>query len=341
MLAFKDFINLDKKKPHIDDGDATENYGHDKYKISTKTDPVLDDIVQERPLSIAREQEIDAYEPKQEDKFKSKSINFKDFDDLLIGFEDGPLKSNPLADRDNTALFGKVSPEELMMSNLETQAGTSNKLNTLLRQKETGQSINEIQEEDKALGKERDKSYKEALDDFMNDYNKLPKTTDKTELKLREKGRRKTIEEIAKITNEPKIIGKKFMRKRTVIRPVVPVVPVPVAPVKVASKPEGKVSSLIKQFDKLALTPKSATKSKPKESNDKLTFSTPKLPPQSPLKQSLKLLTPDTDDTKNLTVKVMKSMAKDQHIKRYSTMNKSELITALNIHGSLKETKSI
>ena len=97
MLAFKDHFKFDSKKPHIDDGDATENYGHDKYKISTKTDPVLDDIVQERPLSVAREQEIDAYEPKQEDKFKSKSINFKDFDDLLIGFEDGPLTSNPLA----------------------------------------------------------------------------------------------------------------------------------------------------------------------------------------------------------------------------------------------------
>ena len=134
------------------------------------------------------------------------------------------------------------------------------------------------------------------------------------------------------------------MRKRTVIRPVVPVVPV--VPVKVASKPEGNVSSLIKQFDKLALTPKSTTKSKPKESHEDLTFSTPKLPPKLPpqqsLKQSLKLLTPDTNDTaKNLTVKAMKQMAKDQGIKGVSTMRKSELYDALEMMGKIrKELKS-
>ena len=88
--------DLDKNKPYNDDADATDYYGNDKYKISTKTDPIPDDIGQERPLSVAREQEIYPYESKQEDTFKSKSISFKDFDDLLIGFDDGPLKSNPL-----------------------------------------------------------------------------------------------------------------------------------------------------------------------------------------------------------------------------------------------------
>ena len=123
MLAFKDYVNLDrKKKPHIDDSDATENYGKDKYKISTKTDPVLDDIGLDKPLHVSKEQQIDPYEPKQEDNFKSKAISFKDFDDLLIGFEDHP-KPNPLADRDNTALFGKVSPEE---HDLKFRNGTRN-----------------------------------------------------------------------------------------------------------------------------------------------------------------------------------------------------------------------
>ena len=50
MLAFKSYLDLDKKKPHIDDADATDHYGNDKYKISTKTDPILDDFVQEKTI---------------------------------------------------------------------------------------------------------------------------------------------------------------------------------------------------------------------------------------------------------------------------------------------------
>jgi hypothetical protein len=228
MLAFKDYVNLDrKKKPHIDDSDATEHYGKDKYKISTKTDPVLDDIVQEKPFAKSKEQQIDPYEPKQEDKFKSKAISFKDFDDLLIGFEDHP-KPNPLADRDNTALFGKVSPEKLMISNLETEHGTANRLNTLLRQKETGQSISDIKEGDANAGKEFDKVYKNALDSFMKDYNKLPETEDEDELKFRAHEKKMAEKELQKMTDEQKKQAKirnikKFMPKRTVIKPVVQV----------------------------------------------------------------------------------------------------------------------
>ena len=153
MLAFHRFVELDKKKPKVEDSDATEHYGNDRYKISTKTDSALDDIVQEKPFAKSKEQEIDPYEPKQENKFKSKAINFSDFDDLLIGFSDGPLKSNPLGAKDNTALFGKISPEELMISNLETQAGTSNRLNRLMRQKDTGQTMEEIRDDDKYVDK--------------------------------------------------------------------------------------------------------------------------------------------------------------------------------------------
>ena len=80
MLAFKDHIKFDSNNPHIEDGDATVNYGNDKYKISTMTVSVLDNITKERPFQLSKEQEIDPYEPKQEDKFKlkSKSIYFKD-----------------------------------------------------------------------------------------------------------------------------------------------------------------------------------------------------------------------------------------------------------------------
>ena len=126
--------------------------------------------MQEKPFAKRKEQEIDPYEEKGDDKFKSKAINFKDFDDLLIGFDDGPLKSNPLAERDNTALFGKVSPEELMMSNLETQAGTSNRLNRLMRQKDTGQTMEEIRDDDKYVDKVVDDDYEKHYNTFIKLY---------------------------------------------------------------------------------------------------------------------------------------------------------------------------
>ena len=314
MLAFKDFINLDKKKPHIDDADATENYGHDKYKISTKTDPVLDDIVQERPLAVAREQEIDPYEPKQEDKFKSKSINFNDFDDLLIGFKDEGLKRNPLADRDNTALFGKVSPEELMMSNLESEGGTLNRLNTLVRHKETGESIDDIRanynDQDKVLGQKYDDIYKKQLDSFMEMYNKMPITTDKKELSRREKIKNENLETVSDILDEQKAKAIKRARinitkpiqNKTVIRPVV----VPVSKPKLISQrkkgnPPLRLDVLQKpvqgfddktKINPLVETPVPAPKSKP-EGNvsalikqfDKLLL-TPKSTPKSKPKGS-------------------------------------------------------
>jgi hypothetical protein len=369
MLAFRSYVDLDKKKPKVDDSDATEHYGNDRYKISTKTDSVLDDIVQEKPFSKSKEQQIDPYEEKGDDKFKSKAINFKDFDDLLIGFEDHP-KPNPLGAKDNTALFGKVSPDELMISNLETQAGTSNKLNTLLRHKETGDSIDDIRASDAQLGKEFDAQYDNALNSFMKDYNALPETKDKDELKYRAEGKKRSLKALEQIRDEQKksarIKGiKKFMpTKRTVIKPVVPVEKKPKKfisqrrkgqpplrldvlqnPVegfndtskigKLKEPPdftpeEGKVSSLIQEFENLAITPpKPATRAR----KAKATPPAPRKPIEIPnlYPREIPNVIPKDPFTEKLTVKLMKEMAKDQHIKRYSTMNKSQLIQALNL----------
>ena len=112
MLAFSKYTDLEKKKPKIEDEEATEHYGNDKYKMSTNTDSVSDDIVLEKPLKQSKEQQIGPYEQKQEDK----------------SFKDVP-KSNPLGDRDNTAFFGSISAVELALLNLVIGNGVSNRLN--------------------------------------------------------------------------------------------------------------------------------------------------------------------------------------------------------------------
>jgi len=383
MLAFHRYIDLDqKKKPKVEDSDATEHYGNDIYKISTKTDSVLDDIIQEKPFAKSKEQEIDPYEPKQEDKFKSKAISFKDFDDLLIGFDDGPLKSNPLADRDNTALFGKVSPEELMMSNLETQAGTSNKLNRLMRQKDTGETMEDIREGDKIADKQVNKDFDTNFSEFMKLYkdevDELPSNKKKEfregvkNVKATDKIRRKglqsktiiqpisgrtmppIIEEIIKAKKnkvskmtegkfnlpkpkkiertgdegsiapikklEPKLIRRNKMpdkigedepaQSRRISKKVLETIPEQKPEQKPEKKPENKKTILITR-------PKLAKRSKSVEIPKLYAHEIPNVSPKGPL-------------TEKLTVKIMKEMAKDQHIKRYSTMNKSQLIKALS-----------
>jgi len=214
MLAFRSYVDLNKKKPKVDDSDATEHYGNDRYKISTKTDSVLDDIVQEKPFSKSKEQQIDPYEEKGDDKFKSKAINFKDFDDLLIGFEDHP-KPNPLGAKDNTALFGKVSPDELMISNLETQAGTSNRLNRIMRQKETGESLEKIREDDKDVDIEVDRDFEQGYNNFIKLYkdeiSELP-SNKKTEFREAIKG----VKEIKALDK----VRKKGLQSKTIIQPV-------------------------------------------------------------------------------------------------------------------------
>ena len=126
-------------------------------------------------------------------------------------------------------MFGVVSPSELMLSNLETENGVPNRLNTLLKQKDTGMSIDQIKTEDAQLGKAYDNLEKNGLDSFMKEYNALSPTTDVDELKMREQGKKKTVKAIKDMTEEQRkqamIRSRKFMPKKTVIQPVVPPTP--------------------------------------------------------------------------------------------------------------------
>ena len=114
MLSFSKYVNENKKKPKVEYGDANEYLpnGRDSFHISYKSPKILDDITEQKPFSITGEQKTDPYEEREPtDKFKSKPLNFKDFDDLLIGFEHHPQKSDTvLANRDNIQLYGVVTP---------------------------------------------------------------------------------------------------------------------------------------------------------------------------------------------------------------------------------------
>ena len=73
-------------------------------------------------------------------------------------------------------------------------------------------------------------------------------------------------------------------------------------------------------------------------SNKTILITRPKLPTRSKSVEIPKLYAHEITNvspqkgplTEKLTVKIMREMAKEQHIKRYSTMNKSQLIEALS-----------
>jgi hypothetical protein len=117
MLSFSKYVNANKKTPKVEYGDANQYFPNprESFHISYKSSAVLDDITEQKPFSITGEQKTDPYEENEPaDKFKSKPLNFKDFDDLLIGFEHHPQKSGTvLADNDTKAMFGVVTPGEL------------------------------------------------------------------------------------------------------------------------------------------------------------------------------------------------------------------------------------
>ena len=171
MLAFSSYIEPKKKKVTISDEDAEERYPKESFKISNKTDQFIDEIPISAPAHQAKEQTIDEFTPKEPEKYKVKPYNFRDFDELLIGFPEEHHNSDlALADRDNALLFGTVTAEELALSNFETEHGTSNRLNRLLRQKETGLSMDEIKDLDTTVDNSVDKQYKEELEEFMKLY---------------------------------------------------------------------------------------------------------------------------------------------------------------------------
>ena len=57
MLSFSKYVNENKKKPKVEYGDANEYFPNprDSFHIFYKSPAVLDDITEQKPLSIAGE----------------------------------------------------------------------------------------------------------------------------------------------------------------------------------------------------------------------------------------------------------------------------------------------
>jgi hypothetical protein len=140
-------------------------------------------------------------------------MNFKDFDELLIGFEYHPQKSDTiLADNDTKAMFGVVSPSELALSNFETQAGTSNRINRLQRQKDYGESMELIRENDKNIDKENDLEFDEHYSNFMKMY--------KDEVAELPSDKKSEFREAVQGVKARDKIRKKGLKSKTIISPV-------------------------------------------------------------------------------------------------------------------------
>ena len=356
MFAFSNYIKPSNKKYSIDLKSIDENTpsSKDTYKLANPN-VTFDNDPAVTSIPLAKERTIDPYEEKEHDIFKAKPLSYKAFDDLLIGFSPEPIKTPALANNDTKAMFGVVSGPELMLSNLETQAGTSNKLNTLLRQKETGDSIDNIKASDAQIGPTYDNVYQNSLKAFMKDYNELHPTTDADELKLREVNKTKTIKALKEMTEEQKtkamIRAKRFMPKKTVIQPVVPVEKQKIVtnrkkgetPLRLKSQaPVKEFYDSTRESLNSAPTPTSKTTTKPRSLRD-IFLDIADGPPQQwrrqeeqemqPLKEGIikqttgKMESETEMDLKNFAQ--LKQIAKNHKLKGYSNMKKNQLLTSI------------
>ena len=96
-------------------------------------------------------------------------------------------------------MFGVVSPQELFISNFETEGGTSNRLNRLMRQKENGLTMEEIRELDTIVDKAVDEDFEQGYNKFLKDYkDEIAKLSSSEKTQIREnakivKAERKTM----------------------------------------------------------------------------------------------------------------------------------------------------
>ena len=97
--------------------------------------------------------------------YKIKDIDEKKYNFLIFGSND-PIFKNKRFNKpiDNKFLYDDASPKELMISNFQTEVGTSNNLQTKLLQVKTGESIDDINNANNFV----DNVYKKKIDELMN-----------------------------------------------------------------------------------------------------------------------------------------------------------------------------
>ena len=103
--------------------------------------------------------------------YKIKNIDEKKYNFLIFGSNDPIFKNKRFNQTiDNKFFYGDTSPKELMISNFQTESGTSNNLQTKLLQIETGESIDDINSANNYV----DNVYKKKIEELMN-YDKEEK----------------------------------------------------------------------------------------------------------------------------------------------------------------------
>lgn len=107
--------------------------------------------------------------PNNLETYKIEDMDKKKYNFLVFGIDD-PIFYNNKTNKsiDNKFLYGDPSPKELMISNFQTESGTSNNLQNKLLQNQTGESLDDINEANETI----DNVYKNEIDRLMNKLNK-------------------------------------------------------------------------------------------------------------------------------------------------------------------------
>ena len=138
-----------KRNINLNDFNDYINDDHKHYKItSNKNDDKLDEVKENYKIPHIKASNIKDFDnlPEKVDKYKIREINQKDFNTEFMGFDDPLLNYKGTRKIDNAYLYGEPSSKELMISNLQTESGTSNAINQKLQSIETGESIEDIKD---------------------------------------------------------------------------------------------------------------------------------------------------------------------------------------------------
>ena len=175
------FTKQKKRNINLNDFNDFINDDHKHYKItSNKNDDKLDEVKENYKIPHIKASNIKDFDnlPEKVDKYKIREINQKEFNNEFMGFDDPLLNYKGTRKIDNAYLYGEPSSKELMISNLQTESGTNNKLNDKLLSIETGESIEDIKDANQYVDNERN----EEIDKILNAIENEPRITKQNKL---------------------------------------------------------------------------------------------------------------------------------------------------------------
>ena len=212
-----DLLNYISQKNDKKDIKIKDNNIYPKpYPISTPK--IKDDLKDIKIINIKNPiiKELDKI-PNKIDPYKIQDVDIKKYNFLIFGSND-PIFNNHRINKtiDNKYLYGDPSPKELMISNYQTDQGTSNNLQTKLLQVKTGESIDDINDANDTI----DNVYKTEIDRLMN---KLDKENEKISLRIQPDHIKEIKKEVAKedTMNDIERVQRMTKRIKANIKPVI------------------------------------------------------------------------------------------------------------------------